>query len=526
MKQFVFEQKQKNVFIGLMIIGLVSMFWTFTHDDGAHTRFWTNFIQNAAFFTGIGFIATFAIAASIMTYSGWYTAFKRVWESISLFLIVGIVLMGIVFFSAWGHLNDIYHWANPALVKGDKILIGKSSFLNLGWYAAATFGFISVWYLFARKFRAFSLEQDKSPKDITYPFYTKAKVWGAAFLPIGAFTSAAAIWQWLMSIDAHWYSTMFAWYTTASWFVSMIAITILLLIYFKSKGYFHQVTIEHLHDLGKFLFAFSIFWTYLWFSQYMLIWYANIGEETIYFKQRMGEFPALFYGNLLMNFVLPFLILMRNDTKRKFGSLGFAAALVLFGHWIDFFQMVKVGPCEYAHLAHIGSSIPGAGEPISQAAMKEGEGHAVKTAAHVAETAGVAVSKVAVPAAKHGAEGTMTTAAKTDAAAAAPVAEGAAKAVAKVAEVTGTEGATKEAAKGAEEVTDILQAGNYFHYYPSTTAGFAFPSIPEFGTLCFFVGLFLYFVFNQLTKASLVPENDAFLEETLHHHVEIHGEAH
>lgn len=163
------------------------------------------------------------------------------------------------------------------------------------------------------------------------------------FLPIAGFTSAAAIWQWVMSIDAHWYSTMFAWYATSSWFVSMCSLTILLLIYLKSKGYYDGVTKDHFHDLGKYLFGFSIFWTYLWFSQYMLIWYANNGEETIYFKERMGKYSILFYANLVINFVAPLLILIRNDNKRKFGVIGFMAGLIFFGHWIDFFQMIKPG---------------------------------------------------------------------------------------------------------------------------------------------------------------------------------------
>jgi hypothetical protein len=146
-----------------------------------------------------------------------------------------------------------------------------------------------------------------------------------------------------MSVDAHWYSTLYAWYCMASWFLAACSLTILLLIYLKSKGYFENVTVEHLHDLGKFMFAFSIFWTYCWFSQYMLIWYGNVGEETIYFKERTDHYPVLFFGNLVINFVLPFLILMRNTTKRRYGTLIFTSILVFVGHWWDFFYMIKPG---------------------------------------------------------------------------------------------------------------------------------------------------------------------------------------
>jgi len=147
-----------------------------------------------------------------------------------------------------------------------------------------------------------------------------------------------------------------------SWFVGSMALAILLLIYFKSLGYFERLDANHFHDLGKFLFGFSIFWTYLWFSQFMLIWYGNIGEETVYFHTRMEEYPVLFYANLALNFVLPFFVLMRNDTKRKYGPMFFAALFIFIGHWIDFFLMIKPGVLHTAHeiMAHSGGH--GAGE--------------------------------------------------------------------------------------------------------------------------------------------------------------------
>ena len=207
---------------------------------------------------------------------------------------------------------------------------------------------MAIWYFFARKLRSLSLAEGEDG-DASFHHHHTARVYAAAFLPFAGFSSAFIIWQWVMSLDAHWYSTMFAWYSGASWFVSMICMTILVLVYMKSKGYYQQVTTEHIHDLGKFLFAFSIFWTYLWFSQYMLIWYANIGEETVYFRHRLDNYPVLFYGNLLINFVFPFFVLMRNDTKRKFGSVGIVAVIVLFGHWWDYFLMIKPGALHTAH---------------------------------------------------------------------------------------------------------------------------------------------------------------------------------
>ncbi len=491
MKQFAFETRQKNVLFGGMALGAICLAASFFIDPTEHhTRFWTNLLHNSAFFGGIAFTAIFVTAATICMYAGWHTAFKRVWEGIGLFLpvgLAGVAIVGIGAAMGWHHL---YHWADADLVKGDKILTGKSGFLNLKMFFLATFGFGGVWYFFMRKFRSLSLAQDevRAASKTDYPWYDRMKVWGAAFLPIAGFTSAAAIWLWLMSLDAHWYSTMFAWYTTASWWVSCVSATVLMLIYLKGKGYFTWVTDEHLHDLGKFMFAFSIFWTYLWFSQYMLIWYANIGEETIYFRQRMGEFPVLFYGNLVLNFVLPFLILIRNDTKRKFGTLTFASALIFFGHWWDFFQMVKIGP-------------------YKEAMKDQGGGHA-EAAAHGAT--GEHAASATQAAGEHAAAAVQT------------VGEHGANAAHAVGEhVAQAAGHVVEAAVSETPAIDALTKMNidhYFHYSSDMTPGFGIPGLLEIGIFLGFTSLFVWFVFSRLGEASLLPENDPYLEETLHHH--------
>lgn len=461
MKEFTFEAKQKNMLLITGVIGIACLAASYIWDPTAnHTRFWTNLLHNASFFALISFTATFAIAATTLAYAGWNVAFRRIWEAISLILPLGLVCLLLVGLGAAGHLHHLYHWADKEAVANDEILTGKSGFLNIFWYFFAVIGFGGMWYFFAKKFRSNSLAQDED-SDASYPWYKKQKFWAAIFMPLAGFSSAAAIWLWLMSLDAHWYSTMYAWYTTASAFVSMICITILLLVYLKGKGYFTEVTVEHLHDLGKFLFAFSVFWTYLWFSQYMLIWYANIGEETIYFHQRMGEFPVLFYGNLVLNFVLPFLILIRNDTKRKVGTLTFVAIFVLFGHWVDFFQMTKIGPYKSA-LEHHAHSAAG-----NEVGKKGNDSHAPSTG--------------------HESATHDTHAAVADSHA--------------------------EAHDTHEEETP-----KYFQYNPDVTAGFGIPSFFELGTFLGFLAIFIFFVLRQLERAALVPKNDPYLEETLHHH--------
>lgn len=420
MNQFTFESKQKTFLFGMMGIGVVCLILAFLMDhQPAHVRFWSNYLHNAVYFTGIAFMSGFIMTASITAWAGWYTIFKRVWESFSLFLIVGLVLMAIVAAGLWGHFHHLYHWADAEAVASDEILQGKSGFLNKGWYTFGTLGLVAIWFYFMLQLRKLSLKEDESGQTGDFSIHSKVRVWAAIFLPIAGFSACAVIWLWVMSVDSHWYSTLYAWYCMVSWFLGAIALTILLMIYLKSKGYYKQVTDEHLHDLGKYMFAFSIFWTYLWFSQYMLIWYSNIGEETIYFKQRVDQYPVLFYGNLFMNFVIPFLVLMRNDTKRKYGTLIFVSIVVFFGHWWDYFQMIKPG------------TLLAAQETLGKAA----------------------------------------------------------------------------------------EGGHDPHGGGSFAMGFTIPGLLELGTMIGFLGLFLYFVLDRLTKASLEPKHDPYLAESLHHHV-------
>jgi hypothetical protein len=142
---------------------------------------------------------------------------------------------------------------------------------------------------------------------------------------------------------------MYSWYTFASTFVSGMALIALFVIYMKNQGYLEYTNQEHLHDLGKFMFAFSIFWTYLWFSQYMLIWYANIPEETVYFKSRIsaqghegkgGAYSGIFWFSFIINFLAPLFILMRRGSKRNYTTMVFMAVVIIIGHWLDFYQMI------------------------------------------------------------------------------------------------------------------------------------------------------------------------------------------
>jgi hypothetical protein len=457
MNQFTLSGNLRNIFIGMMVIGALCLGLAWMDDSNFHARFWTNFLHNSVFFTGIAIMATFFIAASITAYAGWYTAFKRVFEAFSSFLLPGFILMVIIGIAVYVDANHLYHWADKKSVEDDVVLTGKSSFLNKNWYLFGTLIFGAIYVYLGSKLRSLSHEEDSALPDPNFSVHRNIRKFAAIFLPIFGFTSVALIWQWVMSVDAHWYSTMFGWYCLASLFVAMISLMAIVMIYLRSTGYYQNLSKHHLHDLGKLIFGISVFWTYLWFSQFMLIWYANVGEETIYFKERYEKYPVLFFGNLVINFALPFLVLIRNDNKWKTGSLGFMALLVFLGHWMDFFLMIKPGVLHTAH------ELGGHGTHGTSGTT----GHGSEALGHAAESAAHASHDVAA----HAADAAHTA-----------------------------------VAHGAEHASNIV-------------SGFTFPGLIELGTMLGFLGFFGFWVFNTLSKGNLHAKNDPYIEESLHHHV-------
>ncbi|GAO42188.1 hypothetical protein [Flavihumibacter petaseus] len=346
-EQFEIPAKYKMWSMILMAIGIVSVlvgyFMYGTGDEHQNSRFWGTLLYNSVFFMLVVNASMFFICATTMAMGGFQMAFRRVTEAIStavvpLGIISGVILLTLVL----GHKHHIYHWLTPG---NDKILLGKSGFLNANFFIIWTILSIGGWIFLGAKMRAISKEIDNREAlsvEEGKAYIFKNTIWASLFLVWFGLTVMSTVpWLWLMSLDAHWYSTMYSWYTFASTFVAGMSLITLFVIYLKNQGYLELVNHEHLHDLGKFMFAFSVFWTYLWFSQYMLIWYANIPEETVYFKHRVqGPYRGIFFLNLIVNFIAPLLILMRRSSKRNYTLLVFMAALIICGHWLDFYQMV------------------------------------------------------------------------------------------------------------------------------------------------------------------------------------------
>jgi hypothetical protein len=348
---FTVPKRFQTISMALMAFGLLSIIglWVTSgssNDPKEQARFWASLLQNSVFFLLVVNASMFFICITTLAWGGWQMAFRRVPEAISAVVpVIGVICGAILLAIVFGDNHTIYHWTDAEHVMHDPILSHKKGFLNKPFFAIATVITILGWSLLGYKMRQLSRKLDNEPLatlEERKKYIFNNTVWAALFIVLFSLTVMSSIpWLWLMSIDAHWYSTMYSWYTFASTFVSGIALIALFVIFLKNNDYLEYVNNEHLHDLGKFMFAFSVFWTYLWFSQFMLIWYANIPEETIYFQPRAhGIYKGIFWLMFIINFIAPLLILMTRSAKRNYGTVALMAVLIIFGHWLDFYQMV------------------------------------------------------------------------------------------------------------------------------------------------------------------------------------------
>ena len=341
--QFTFNPKHKKWAMIFIVIGVLSLvFGIFMHDG---IRVWANVLTSGWYFTVIALTSVFWIAVNNVAHSGWPTVFKRIPEAMGSYLIVGAVVMLIVVLGISMHWHHLYHWSHEGIMDKasehyDEIIAHKQPFLNNAFYSIRYAVYFIVWILLYTILRKLSLKEDL---DGGVANFKKSLVFSAFFIIFFGITSSTSAWDYIMSIDTHWFSTLFGWYNFASMFVAFLATMTLIIIYLKSQGYLSVVTENHMHDLAKFMFAFTVFWCYLWFSQFMLIWYANIPEETIYFYERFEHYKGLFFLNVIINFFFPFLVLMDKDAKRKVRTLTVVCIALIVGHWLDFYIMIMPG---------------------------------------------------------------------------------------------------------------------------------------------------------------------------------------
>ena len=289
----------------------------------------------AAFFfmmISLGVLAFYAIQYA--SQSGWSPVLFRVMQAITYYLLPGALIVLAIAFFADKHL---FIWMDPDVVAHDKLIQAKAGWLNKTAFLIRGLIFIGGWSLYRYFSRKFSLAQDLANDNKNFKRNFQIS---AGFLVFYIYTESMMSWDWVMSVDPHWFSTLFGWYVFASMIVSGITTIALMTIYLKSKGYIKFVNDSHLHDLAKYMFGFSVFWAYLWFSQFMLIWYANIPEEVTYFVTRIEDYTIPFFTMFALNFIFPFLVLMNSNYKRIPWFIVMAGIIILIGHYMDVYNMI------------------------------------------------------------------------------------------------------------------------------------------------------------------------------------------
>lgn len=280
----------------------------------------------------LGLFGVFFVAVQYASGASWAVAFRRVPEAMSSAVSVGAALVGVAVLSG----SALYPWVHEQ----GHFFGFKKFWLDFPFFVVRAAIYIGAWWIFTRLIIRRSRLQDTTRDPALTASITRLAV---GFLVVFAITFSLASFDWIMSLEPHWYSTIFGIYNFAGLFSSGIAVLILLLVWMRRTGPLRDfVTEEHFHDLGKLLFAFTTFWMYIWFSQYMLIWYANITEESVHYIQRQQRYwGPLFLLNVILNWIFPFLALLPKRVKRTPHLLARVAGVVVIGRWLDLVLMIQ-----------------------------------------------------------------------------------------------------------------------------------------------------------------------------------------
>lgn len=352
-EQYQFTGKAKTWSLIAIVIGVITILaGVFTN----HTeQTFDNLLLMGYYFTCVCAAGIMFCAIQYAAQAGWSAAILRVPQAFGRVLPIAALILLIIIISGLslthnvdGHVQPYLYarWATHDLhVKGsgiyDSIIAGKEGYLNKPYFLGRIISMLVVYSIFGFLLHKYSMNEDDLGG---MKFYNKSFVVSCVFLVVFGFTVPVFAFDTIMSLEARWFSTMFGWYNLAGLWVSGLAIMTLVIIYLRKAGYMSWITTDHLHNMGLFMFAFSIFWTYLWFAQFLLTYYANIPEESAYFFRRWEpQFMPWFWLNIVINFATPLLVLMSRDSKRYVSTLKVMCIILIIGHWLDYWQMIMPG---------------------------------------------------------------------------------------------------------------------------------------------------------------------------------------
>ncbi len=341
-KQFIFSKKLQTISLILMVIGLITGVLAYMADTN---RFWANILFSNYFFLLLALGAAFWMALQYIAEAGWSAAFKRVPETISCYLgpafifMLALVLLGLKYVYPWanpeGHIEDFNKYP-----EFKEILEVKEPYLNKSFFIIRTLIFFVVWFLTTALLRKFSKKEDND-KAHALKWFEKSRFFSKVYIFAFSLTFIFAGFDYLMSLEPFWYSTLFSIKELISGFFHASALIILIVYFLYKKGYYPFMNSSHWHDFSKYLFMGSILFAYAWYFQYMLIWYGNIPEEAEYYFLRRFHFSEpLFILNIVINFFVPFLVLLPNKLAKNPKVLLIMAITILVGFFLDVYLSV------------------------------------------------------------------------------------------------------------------------------------------------------------------------------------------
>ena len=327
----IFSKKFNYITYGLMGLGVIGLGYGFLTDTH---RTWANLLMNNYYFLSLALGASFFFSLQYITQSGWSAMFRRIPEALMAYIPYAAIIMLVMFFG----LHDIYHWSHPDLVANDELLAHKSPYLNIPFFMIRIVIFFTAWILLTRYLRKLSLQEDQIGGTA---IFEKMEFWSKVFIFVLALSFSMASFDWIMSIDAHWFSTIFAFKNFAAAFYHGTSLVGLIAIVLYKKGYFKDLNEYHLLDFSRYMFGLSIIWGYLYFSQFALIWFGNIPEETIYYAKRWDNGWYIFFiANFAINWFIPFIGLLPQKLDKNINFVYFICILLLVGLYTDIYEQV------------------------------------------------------------------------------------------------------------------------------------------------------------------------------------------
>jgi hypothetical protein len=338
------------VTIGMMIIGAAGIaYGLFT--DGS--RAWANILMHNYLLLSLTIGASFFFCLQYISQSGWSAMFLRIPEAIMAYIPFAGVIMLLLYFG----MGQVYHWAQPGIAASDELVAHKSPWLNIPFFFVRVVLFFGAWYLLTAHLRKLSLLEDKSGGIGTFE---KMEFWSKVFIFVLAISFSIASFDWIMSIEIHWISTIYAFRTFASAFYHGSALIALVIILLHQRGYYPEMNESHLLDLSRYIFALSIIWGYLTFAQFAIIWFSNLPEETVYYAKRWNNsWKVIFYVNFAINWLIPFIVLLPQALNKNIRIVKYVTILLMAGMWLDLYEMIMPEITKTPHfgIVEIGSAI-------------------------------------------------------------------------------------------------------------------------------------------------------------------------